>query len=114
MCGSHATIAGIMVTAPLTPYTRPLLDSTFQLSAEARGSDEAIESPSLPRRKVPSYRSSLRPPPHPSITPVSPSGRSWYRVASLEESCKGTWAKALASHSPSGPSPGGPATVGDC
>lgn len=64
--------------------------------------DPALKSPSPPHRRVPSYRSSLCPPPHPSITLVGPSSRSWYRVASLEESCRGTWAKAPASPSPSG------------
>lgn len=85
-----------LYTGPLLVHFSALQRSAFRPSPK---------SPSLPHRRVPSYRSSLCPPPHPSITPVGPSGRSWYRVASLEGSCRGTRAKALASPSPSGCQP---------
>lgn len=99
---AHATVVGIMATSLHTRYTGPF--SQRRVSAVCRA-HRALESPSPPCRKVPSYRASLCPPPHPSITPVCPSGRSWYRVASLEESGRGTRAKASASPAPSSSQP---------
>lgn len=50
-----------------------LLNSTSQLSAAACSSEQARRAPSLSCRRAPSYRSSLRPLPHPSIVPVGAS-----------------------------------------